>query len=77
MIIDFHTHIFPHAIAERTMNKLAACCKIIDATHLISTFCRACYTAQKQYEFNLSIHITYGHIVVFHYIGETYQCHSS
>lgn len=27
MIIDFHTHIFPHVIAERTLGKLAACCK--------------------------------------------------
>lgn len=25
MIIDFHTHIFPHIIAERTLNKLSAC----------------------------------------------------
>ncbi|MGN1166776.1 MAG: amidohydrolase family protein [Lachnospiraceae bacterium] len=33
MIIDFHTHIFPHAIAERTMSKLAACCKIEPETN--------------------------------------------
>lgn len=33
MIIDFHTHIFPHAIVERTMSKLAACCKIEPETN--------------------------------------------